>query len=435
MKMGSSKRKSSFRIDDILHQQRVEQQNLLYQHHHAGRLPATASTASSLSSDTGSALSLGHTAAGSYSNGLQSHGVPTDCSTPPGSPVLASPLAVSSGSNGGSVRSESPKKPTAMYPGLLDFSKNVIPIPLQFGMPAFNPLNAAYLEHYASVLHKGKTWLASPRVWPFYPHPYSYLLPTCGSKRKGGQVRFTPQQTQSLEKRFSNHKYLSPEDRRNLAVQLKLSDRQVKTWFQNRRAKWRRANSGCQSTDVLGSADSLGDAAKGSSGTGTMRTQKYSSGNDEDDDGAVDAGEGAATDIGDYCLHNDQCQYTLSTGNSECRDNSCQCVDGAHYVEREKRCYKTSFLGEYCRLTNNCIGNDTYCRDGICVCTPGKHPNADRNRCLHDAKLGDQCFRDEECVTDNSRCAQEICTCRVSHVLNEQRNRCLPSMYEPVSLL
>uniref|UniRef100_A0A182N5C8 EB domain-containing protein n=1 Tax=Anopheles dirus TaxID=7168 RepID=A0A182N5C8_9DIPT len=134
----------------------------------------------------------------------------------------------------------------------------------------------------------------------------------------------------------------------------------------------------------------------------------------------------AATDIGDYCLHNDQCQYTLSTGNSECRDNSCQCVDGAHYVEREKRCYKTSFLGEYCRLTNNCIGNDTYCRDGICVCTPGKHPNTDRNRCLHDAKLGDQCFRDEECVTDNSRCAQELCTCRVSHVLNELRNRCLP---------
>uniref|UniRef100_A0A182JSP3 Homeobox domain-containing protein n=1 Tax=Anopheles christyi TaxID=43041 RepID=A0A182JSP3_9DIPT len=286
MKMGSSKRKSSFRIDDILHQQRVEQQNLLYQHHHASRI-AGSSTANSLSNDTAAALSLGHSATSSYSSGIQSHGVPTDCSTPPGSPHgLASPLtAISSGSNGGSVRSESPKKPTAMYPGLLDFSKNVIPIPLQFGMPAFNPLNAAYLEHYASVLHK-----ASPRMWPFYPHPYSYLLPTCGSKRKGGQVRFTPQQTQSLEKRFSNHKYLSPEDRRNLAIQLKLSDRQVKTWFQNRRAKWRRANSGCQSTDVLGATDSLGDASKALSGTGTTRTQKYSSENDDDD--GVD--EGAA---------------------------------------------------------------------------------------------------------------------------------------------
>lgn len=57
-------------------------------------------------------------------------------------------------------------------------------------------------------------------------------------------MRFTPQQTQSLERRFAGHKYLSPEDRRHLALQLKLSDRQVKTWFQNRRAKWRRSVAG-----------------------------------------------------------------------------------------------------------------------------------------------------------------------------------------------
>uniref|UniRef100_A0A182N5C7 Homeobox domain-containing protein n=1 Tax=Anopheles dirus TaxID=7168 RepID=A0A182N5C7_9DIPT len=129
----------------------------------------------------------------------------------------------------------------------------------------------------------------SPRVWPFYPHPYSYLLPACGSKRKGGQVRFTPQQTQSLEKRFSNHKYLSPEDRRNLAIQLKLSDRQVKTWFQNRRAKWRRANSGCQSTDVLGSPDGLGDTSgskvpAGVGSSATSRGHKYSSEHADDGD-------------------------------------------------------------------------------------------------------------------------------------------------------
>jgi hypothetical protein len=48
-------------------------------------------------------------------------------------------------------------------------------------------------------------------------------------KRKGGQVRFSAQQTSTLERRFREHKYLSPEERRHLAVQLKLSDRQVKT--------------------------------------------------------------------------------------------------------------------------------------------------------------------------------------------------------------
>lgn len=56
----------------------------------------------------------------------------------------------------------------------------------------------------------------------FFPTPYIY------SKRKGGQVRFTPNQTDILEKRFMSNKYLSPEDRKSLADNLKLSDRQVK---------------------------------------------------------------------------------------------------------------------------------------------------------------------------------------------------------------
>ncbi|XP_061393355.1 hematopoietically-expressed homeobox protein HHEX [Musca vetustissima] len=69
-----------------------------------------------------------------------------------------------------------------------------------------------------------------------------FYMPGFGVKRKGGQIRFTSQQTKNLENRFISSKYLSPEERRHLAIQLKLTDRQVKTWFQNRRAKWRRAN-------------------------------------------------------------------------------------------------------------------------------------------------------------------------------------------------
>uniref|UniRef100_A0A1B0BHW4 Homeobox domain-containing protein n=1 Tax=Glossina palpalis gambiensis TaxID=67801 RepID=A0A1B0BHW4_9MUSC len=64
-----------------------------------------------------------------------------------------------------------------------------------------------------------------------------------GIKRKGGQIRFSLEQTKQLEYFFANAKYLTPEERRHLAMQLKMSDRQVKkTWFQNRRAKWRRFN-------------------------------------------------------------------------------------------------------------------------------------------------------------------------------------------------
>ncbi|XP_078087248.1 hematopoietically-expressed homeobox protein hhex-like [Mustelus asterias] len=59
-------------------------------------------------------------------------------------------------------------------------------------------------------------------------------------KRKGGQIRFSNDQTVELEKKFEIQKYLSPPERKRLARTLHLSERQVKTWFQNRRAKWRR---------------------------------------------------------------------------------------------------------------------------------------------------------------------------------------------------
>ncbi|XP_056627416.1 hematopoietically-expressed homeobox protein hhex [Triplophysa dalaica] len=75
--------------------------------------------------------------------------------------------------------------------------------------------------------------LGKPLMWtPFIQRPLH--------KRKGGQVRFSNDQTIELEKKFETQKYLSPPERKRLAKILQLSERQVKTWFQNRRAKWRR---------------------------------------------------------------------------------------------------------------------------------------------------------------------------------------------------
>uniref|UniRef100_A0A8C6YGH2 Hematopoietically-expressed homeobox protein HHEX n=1 Tax=Naja naja TaxID=35670 RepID=A0A8C6YGH2_NAJNA len=75
--------------------------------------------------------------------------------------------------------------------------------------------------------------LGKPLLWsPFMQRPLH--------KRKGGQVRFSNDQTIELEKKFETQKYLSPPERKRLAKVLQLSERQVKTWFQNRRAKWRR---------------------------------------------------------------------------------------------------------------------------------------------------------------------------------------------------
>ncbi|XP_011179233.1 hematopoietically-expressed homeobox protein Hhex [Zeugodacus cucurbitae] len=106
-----------------------------------------------------------------------------------------------------------------------------------------------------------------------------FYMPNFGVKRKGGQIRFTSQQTKSLENRFASSKYLSPEERRHLALQLKLSDRQVKTWFQNRRAKWRRSNQTKRTppSHILGQALGSG-AAVGSSSSGCAVPHSSSTG-------------------------------------------------------------------------------------------------------------------------------------------------------------
>ncbi|VDK86670.1 unnamed protein product [Litomosoides sigmodontis] len=57
---------------------------------------------------------------------------------------------------------------------------------------------------------------------------------------KKPRASFTKKQVALLESRFLAQKYLASTERVNLANQLEMSDMQVKTWFQNRRTKWRR---------------------------------------------------------------------------------------------------------------------------------------------------------------------------------------------------
>ena len=47
-------------------------------------------------------------------------------------------------------------------------------------------------------------------------------------------------QLMGLEKKFEAHKYLSTPDRLELAKSLDLTQLQVKTWYQNRRMKWKK---------------------------------------------------------------------------------------------------------------------------------------------------------------------------------------------------
>jgi len=74
--------------------------------------------------------------------------------------------------------------------------------------------------------------------------------PNCSSresalarKQRKARTAFTDYQLQTLERSFEKQKYLSVQDRQELAAKLNLSDTQVKTWYQNRRTKWKRTTS------------------------------------------------------------------------------------------------------------------------------------------------------------------------------------------------
>ena len=63
-------------------------------------------------------------------------------------------------------------------------------------------------------------------------------------KKKKTRTVFSRNQIYQLENAFEMKRYLSSAERSGLAAQLKLSETQIKIWFQNRRNKWKRQISG-----------------------------------------------------------------------------------------------------------------------------------------------------------------------------------------------
>merc|ERR1719507_2361479 len=126
--------------------------------------------------------------------------------------------------------------------------------------PAIHSAFPSHLSDYASLLYRplaaagalqgylpmSSNLLAARLSSPFalaavagrrIGHPYQNRTPP---KRKKPRTSFSRLQICELEKRFHKQKYLASTERATLAKNLKMTDAQVKTWFQSRRTKWRR---------------------------------------------------------------------------------------------------------------------------------------------------------------------------------------------------
>ncbi|CAG9569292.1 unnamed protein product [Danaus chrysippus] len=100
---------------------------------------------------------------------------------------------------------------------------------------ALDPMRQAAAAAFAHQVVKDRLNASFP-ITRRIGHPYQNRTPP---KRKKPRTSFTRMQIAELEKRFHKQKYLASAERASLAKTLKMTDAQVKTWFQNRRTKWR----------------------------------------------------------------------------------------------------------------------------------------------------------------------------------------------------
>ncbi|XP_037779462.1 homeobox protein Hox-B1-like [Penaeus monodon] len=126
------------------------------------------------------------------------------------------------------------------------------PVPL--GTPARHPhylwaaqysslLSALPLQDY-EVTSPSTPRTNSPPVpvpLPVYVRTRPSAVPDTSTKKcRRSRTVFTELQLVGLERRFEAQKYLSTPDRVDLARSLGLTQLQVKTWYQNRRMKWKK---------------------------------------------------------------------------------------------------------------------------------------------------------------------------------------------------
>ncbi|CAH1643766.1 unnamed protein product [Spodoptera littoralis] len=104
-----------------------------------------------------------------------------------------------------------------------------------------NSFQSQLLAGFASVI-AGSTQRESQETNERQPGSRPTVSSNSSRKPRRRRTAFTHAQLAYLERKFRCQKYLSVADRGDVAEALSLSETQVKTWYQNRRTKWKRQN-------------------------------------------------------------------------------------------------------------------------------------------------------------------------------------------------